>query len=250
MKKFHWEVFLGFFLISLSFSLYFIHYIIFHDIVDIISYIVDDIAFIPIELFIVTVIFNRLLTIRERKDQLRKINLIIGVFFSSAGMELLELFSSHSDAEGIHEIVFKENYDDKGEFMKIKEKIKLFNFNVEYKIDDLKDLRDLLIEKEDFLLSLLENPGLENQTFNDLLWMLLHLREELIYHKDITYITREDFDHVIGEIKRVYSLLINEWLLYMRHLKGNYPQLFSLAMRINPFKRKVLKNKNEIEDTS
>jgi len=30
-------------------------------------------------------------------------------------------------------------------------------------------------------------------------------------------------------------LLANEWVDYMRHLKNNYPFLFSLAMRTNPF---------------
>ena len=29
--------------------------------------------------------------------------------------------------------------------------------------------------------------------------------------------------------------LIAEWLAYMRHLKKNYPYLFSLALRTNPF---------------
>ncbi|MBA7569274.1 hypothetical protein ES708_11013 [subsurface metagenome] len=28
---------------------------------------------------------------------------------------------------------------------------------------------------------------------------------------------------------------ISEWLDYMKHLKNNYPYLFSLAMRTNPF---------------
>jgi hypothetical protein len=30
-------------------------------------------------------------------------------------------------------------------------------------------------------------------------------------------------------------LLSQQWLDYMKHLKGNYPFLFSLAMRTNPF---------------
>ena len=38
-----------------------------------------------------------------------------------------------------------------------------------------------------------------------------------------------------GDIKRAYTLLVFEWLSYMKHLKNNYPYLFSLAMRLNPF---------------
>jgi hypothetical protein len=33
----------------------------------------------------------------------------------------------------------------------------------------------------------------------------------------------------------VYVLLVSEWLDYMQHLKRNYPYLFSLAIRTNPF---------------
>jgi len=36
-------------------------------------------------------------------------------------------------------------------------------------------------------------------------------------------------------MKRAYHLLILEWLDYMKHLKTNYPYLFSLAVRTNPF---------------
>jgi hypothetical protein len=44
-----------------------------------------------------------------------------------------------------------------------------------------------------------------------------------------------DRQHLAGDVKRVYNLLVHEWLNYMQHLKDNYPYLFSLAMRINPF---------------
>jgi len=32
-------------------------------------------------------------------------------------------------------------------------------------------------------------------------------------------------------------LLVHEWLDYMKYLKKNYPYLFSLAVRTNPFDR-------------
>jgi hypothetical protein len=44
-----------------------------------------------------------------------------------------------------------------------------------------------------------------------------------------------DRKHLANDMKRVYSLLISEWLSYMKHLKENYPYLFSFAMRTNPF---------------
>ena len=44
-----------------------------------------------------------------------------------------------------------------------------------------------------------------------------------------------DYTHLAGDMKRVFTLLVYEWLAYMKHLKDNYPYLFSLAMRTNPF---------------
>ena len=43
-----------------------------------------------------------------------------------------------------------------------------------------------------------------------------------------------DVDHINGDIKRAFGYLSREWVLYMRHLKKDYPYLFSLAVRLNP----------------
>jgi hypothetical protein len=43
--------------------------------------------------------------------------------------------------------------------------------------------------------------------------------------------------HLAGDIKRAYHPLVSEWLDYMKYLKSNYPFLFHLAMRTNPFDR-------------
>jgi hypothetical protein len=44
-------------------------------------------------------------------------------------------------------------------------------------------------------------------------------------------------EHLNFDIKRAYILLVNEWLSYMKHLKEDYPYLYSLAVRTNPFNK-------------
>jgi hypothetical protein len=56
---------------------------------------------------------------------------------------------------------------------------------------------------------------------------------------DLKQLPETDCQHLSGDIKRVYGLLISEWLAYMKHLKDNYPYLFSLAARMNPFDPKA-----------
>jgi hypothetical protein len=51
----------------------------------------------------------------------------------------------------------------------------------------------------------------------------------------VSELPASDYGHLSGDIKRVYGLLIAEWLAYMKHLKDKYPYLFSLAVRTNPF---------------
>jgi hypothetical protein len=85
-------------------------------------------------------------------------------------------------------------------------------------------------------LGLLENPNLlEHESFTELLWAVFHLTEELAFREDVKQLVDTDYDHISGDIKRAYVLLISEWLTYMKHLKNDYPYLFSLSIRTNPF---------------
>lgn len=87
---------------------------------------------------------------------------------------------------------------------------------------------------------LLENPVLlEHETFTPLLRAVFHLTEELIQRGDVTGLPKTDLEHLAGDIRRGYTLLITDWLAYMKHLKNNYPFLFSLSMRTNPFDQKA-----------
>ena len=74
-----------------------------------------------------------------------------------------------------------------------------------------------------------------SMNFTDLLWAVTHLTEELSHRKDLKTLPNADYEHLSGDIKRAYIMLITEWLAYMKHLKESYPYLFSLAVRTNPF---------------
>jgi hypothetical protein len=87
-----------------------------------------------------------------------------------------------------------------------------------------------------FLLGLLENPNLlEHEAFTGMLWAVFHLADELSARATVSGLPDADLDHLSGDIKRAYGILIVQWLTYMKHLHKDYPYLFSLAMRTNPF---------------
>ena len=111
-----------------------------------------------------------------------------------------------------------------------------YDFSIEIDTDRLEALRGFLIEKRVFLLRLLENPSLlEHESFTDLLWAITHLAEELAHRKDVRKLPETDYQHLANDIKRAYGLLVSQWIAYMKHMKGSYPYLFSLAVRTNPF---------------
>ena len=77
----------------LSVVLYAIHYFIFRDAHHIFIYMVGDIAFVPIEVLMVTLIIHRVLTDREKRAMLKKLNMVIGAFFSEVGLKLIPTFA-------------------------------------------------------------------------------------------------------------------------------------------------------------
>ena len=100
MKLDKWKIFWGAALIALSAFFYFTHYLIFRDPHHIFIYMVGDIAFVFIEVLLVTIIIHELLNYRAEKAKLYKLNMIIGVFFSEVGTKLLKIFSEFDNNVG------------------------------------------------------------------------------------------------------------------------------------------------------
>ena len=237
MKRINWQILLGASLIALSAFIYIIDYLIFKDARNIFFYLFQDIGFIPIQILIVTLIVDGLLSMREKKDKLKKMNMVIGAFFSEVGTDLLRLLSNfNTQFEKMRsELIITNEWNEKG-FLNASRQFKNYQYEITSKNGYLEELKTFLLRKRDFLLQLLGNSNLlEHESFTDLLWAVSHLTEELANRNNVLNLSDADYEHISGDIKRAYSLLIYEWLFYMKHLKEDYPYLFSLAMRTNPF---------------
>jgi len=237
MKRFNWQIFLGLSLVVFSALLYLFHYAVFGDVHHIFIYLVGDIAFVPIEVLLVTLIIHRLLSEREKRAKLEKLNMVIEAFFNEVGTTLLTYLSDFDpNLDKIRKGLVVTNEWDEQEFLSINRRIKSYDYGVEIKKLDLAGLSKFLQGKRDFLVRLLENPVLmEHESFTELLMAVFHLTAELGYRKEIRQLPNSDYEHLAIDVKRAYTLLVYMWLDYMRHLKDDYPYLFSLAMRTNPF---------------
>ena len=90
MNKISWKVWIGIILIVISVFFYLLHFVIFRDSHHIFVFMLHDIAFVPLEVLLVTLIIERLLHEREKLALLKKLNMLIGAFFSEAGSHLLK----------------------------------------------------------------------------------------------------------------------------------------------------------------
>jgi len=174
---------------------------------------------------------------RERTERLRKMNMLVGVFFSETGTDLLRQFSAIDPGIGtIRAALAVSNNWSAADFAHAKDDLARHKLRLDSRSLDLPALNTFLSANKSLMVTMLENPHLiEHDTFTELMQALFHLTEELRVRERLTGLPEIDYAHLSGDINRVYGLLIREWLVYMKHLKENYPYLFSLAMRTNPF---------------
>ena len=243
IKYIGWRLRLGLLLVLLSAILYIIHFFIFNKPETELFYFGIDLAFLPIEVLLVVLVIETAISERERSILIDKLNMVIGVFFSEVGTDLLNTIINF-DPE-IHklskELLINQYWSD-DDFLDSEGKIKDFQYKLNFDGQDttsikfLQNLKTFFVDKRKFLLALLENPNLlEHETFTELLRAVFHLMDELDHRENLTGLPRADYLHLSSDMARAYGLLIQEWLKYMQYLRNYYPYLFSLAVRMNPF---------------
>jgi len=216
---------------------YFIHFLIFGDPHHIFIYLLGDFAFLPLEVFLVVIVIERILTRREKQAMLYKLNMVIGAFFSEIGNQLLSRLLGHFDNR--EEISRNLNVTADWAAKDFK-RADAFAYHLKIDIDirklNLEGLKNFLAQKRVYLLTLLENPNLlEHDRFTDLLWATTHLDEELEARPSLDNLPQSDLEHLAVDIQRMYDHLASEWLDYVQHLKSSYPFLYSLILRTHPF---------------
>ncbi|PWR69756.1 hypothetical protein ACKUB1_16130 [Methanospirillum stamsii] len=237
----NWLVLFALSLLCSSILLFILHFEIFHDFHHILIYTIHDLAFLPVEVLLVTVILHQMLERQAMKNKLNKLNMVIGVFFSEIGVPLMRVFASY-DLELKMKTDFFSSLStwDHVTFLRKKKEAMKFHFYSPLSCENLVSLREMLLQKEDLMIRMLENPMLlEHESFTDLLQAIFHLTDELRYRGDCMNLPDSDIHHLSGDITRGYSLMIPTWLTYLEYLKTNYPYLYSLAVRTNPFSENV-----------
>jgi voltage-gated potassium channel len=177
--------------------------------------------------------------IQRRQAALNKhrINMLVGVFFTEAGNDLLRIFTEFDPGiEAIRKDFLVTADWTPEKFQHLKERLNSYEYKIEPSRFDLEKTWSFLHERGDLLVRQLENADLvDNESFTGLLWATVHLRDELVARHSLKNLPKADIGHIIVDAKRTYSLLTLQWIDYLQFLKAKYPFLFSFALRTNPF---------------
>lgn len=237
MKKQLWYLWVAAVLLALSAAIYMIHYAVFSDAHHIYIYLLGDLAFLPLSVLLVTLVIDRLLSERDKRASIEKMNMVIGAFYSELGTELIrELTLMDPSRLDKQEALREIGRVDDPDYAELRAEVKGFAYRLDPDPAVLADLRVMLVAKRDFMVRLLENPLLlEHEAFTDVLWAVFHLTEELDSRDALSGLLPEDIAHLGGDAARAYERLTGQWLSYMLHLRKAYPYLYSMALRLNPF---------------
>lgn len=237
MSNLRWYLLLSFLLIAFSATSYIAQVLLFHQVHDTLFYMLQDLSFVPIQVLLVTFILDRLMQKKEKAALLKKINMLIGVFYNEAGMDLLQLLGGTMRNNA--ELSGKLSITTAWTARQFTDSIKFFrSYRHHNRVDPrlLGELKELLLARRDRIVQLMENPNLfEHDSFTDMLLAVFHLMDELHHRPGFESLPAADLAHLAGDLERAFSLLLTEWLAYVSHLKSDYPYLYSLAVRCNPF---------------
>lgn len=236
MKKYKREFRLSIILISTSMIIYYLQIVIFGEKPSIIyESFLSQLAFLPIYILLVTIIFEQLLDKKQKEAKIRKINILVGAFYSEIGKELLHKISLiDKNLDNVREkfIFTEESFEDN--FSDTLKFIKTYSSNITSEVDDLNKLKIFLVDKKESLFSITKNSELmEHENFTELVLAVFHLYDELSRRDELNDISKTDYEHLQLDIERVYLRLLNEWVKYLKHLSKEYPYLFSLEIRVN-----------------
>lgn len=224
-------------LLLFSIVIYGIQIVIFHRVSETGFYFLQDMAFLPISVLLVTLGLNTVIVRQERKEKKEKVSVVINEFFAETGTELVIALREHFDnLEGISpRLQLAADWQEK-DFSASIDAIAKYSFHAEIIEDDLYHLRDTLVDKKGHLLRLFENANLmEQDRFTGMLWAVYHVYDELRSRESLSNLPASDIQHLNLDIQRAYQILFIEWIESMRILKRKYPYLYSLAVRKCPF---------------
>jgi len=241
-KHLSWKAKFSILMVVLIIVIYGSNYLVLGDAEHIISYVWTHLGFIPVDILLVAFLLDEIIERKEKEAMLEKLDMLMSTFFSEVGNNLIKQLSTvnehKANTENLKSIKTWNEEDFDNKLNELKESSVRFKAEIspEEREEFLDSLRTLLASKRELIINLINNPNLlEKEEFTSLITAILHLDEELEHRKDLALVNDTDFNHLNGDMERVYNILIHEWVYYLKYLYKHYPYMIALMIRTNPF---------------
>ncbi|NCB29647.1 MAG: hypothetical protein EOM63_07790 [Clostridia bacterium] len=223
-------------LFAVSAIIYSVQITVFHDQRDTLFYFLQDWAFLPVQIAVVTIVVGKIIGAREKRERLSKIKMLASSFFCDLGTDLLhEMLGCVNNVDTIAPSLCVHNDWKSRDFAGAADTLRTAALNVQCTADDLARMRSLLLEKRLSMLVIASNPVLlEHEDFTDMLWAIFHLTDELTARTAFESLPQSEAEHLNTDVKRALLAILVNWMRHMEHIRAEYPYLFALAVRQNP----------------
>ncbi|ODU54375.1 MAG: hypothetical protein ABT01_08670 [Clostridium sp. SCN 57-10] len=218
-------------------AMYGLHYLIFRDAHHIGIFFVSDIAFLPLEVVLVSLVLERMVERTHENDNQGKICILQSIFFRDCGADMIRYFLTCDNYRKrlIPAMSVREEWQ-APEYESARKFLRSYSFALDAEKLDFFAVHYHLNKHHAFFLQLLESPSLtDRDEFTDLLLTLYHFWEELSEQYDLRTLPPEKIALFSEYAQDSYRLLSSEWLDNMQKIKKSSARRTLSPLRETPF---------------
>lgn len=216
---------------------YVIHYLIFRDFHHIAIFFVHDIAFLPLEVILVSLGFDKMIEKTNEEETKSRLSIIETLFFNESGNQMLRyLIRFDPDADQLKETLNVAEEWRSADFAQAERRLDAHPFHLDLEQIDFFGMHYHLTERVDFYRNILENPATtQSDEFTAMVMNIYLLWEELDCRTDLYNLLPDERDYLGGLLLSIYRELVEYWLdNAYNHSLHNRPRLKRL-IATNPF---------------
>ncbi len=224
-------------LLCASALLYAIHYLIFRDLHHLAIFGLHELAFVPLEVILVTLGLDQLVEKTHREEARSKVSIIETLYFNESGGTMLRYLTSFDpDAARLRELLQVTEDWRSSDFRQAIRQLKSYPFLLDLDRIDFFGLHYHLSQRHEYYRSMLENPALtQSEAFTEMIMKIYLLWEELDGRTNLYQLPEKDRNYLAELLHEIYRELTEYWLdnVYNHSIHNRFR--LHRAIESNPF---------------
>lgn len=224
-------------LLCVSALLYAIHYLIFRDLHHLAIFGLHELAFVPLEVILVTLGLDQLVEKTHREEARSKVSIIETLYFNESGSTMLRYLTSFDpDAARLRELLQVTQDWRSSDFRQAIRQLKSYPFLLDLDRIDFFGLHYHLSQRHEYYRSMLENPALtQSEAFTEMIMKIYLLWEELDGRTNLYQLPEKDRSYLAELLHEIYRELTEYWLdnVYNHSIHNRFR--LHRAIESNPF---------------